>query len=158
MNTKQTLEKARYELSQLFSLELADDCINYLVSRLIGDIVENDDRMSDEEIGLLFDAGLDQLYTYESEDIISVILEMAAMARERSHGGAPLSRVYISSKDYNTISEQLNLNDKSVITVGKVRVYKSDALTKFASVFGICKPKFKCVSPELIVILGKVKE
>jgi hypothetical protein len=157
MKLYEKLDAARSSLKELFSDQLADDCINYLISKLAVEVT-NHDILSDEQANILFQMGLDQMEIHESDNVIDLILELSAVARERSHGAAPLSKVYISTKDYHKITDEVGIDDKTIVSIGKVRIYKSDTLTTLASVFGVCTPKFKCVSPELMVILGRVKE
>jgi hypothetical protein len=89
-------------------------------------------------------------------DIVSLIFEMSAQARERSHGAAILHKVFIREDLYKNLLQGIGANEAKKCVVARAEVVLSNEITSKYPIVGLCKSKFDVISSDLLVITGEI--
>ena len=132
------------------SSESIDDCINMLKARYILDLVQHGD---DINVADLIELAKNQK-VYKSSHFSSLIGLMKNVARDRSHGAVKLTYVFVSKYAYLSLLEELSLVGEPRIDYLGVSV-KVDSSLGDLNVVGICKPKFKYIDLDNLIIIGE---
>ena len=88
-----------------------------------------------------------------SSDLTNLILNMADLARESSHGAVTLNKVLLPSDIYLGLTK--NITGTS-FTVGRVKIEDSKDICEKPMVLGLCQPKYEGVSFKNLIVLGKL--
>jgi hypothetical protein len=110
-------------------------------------------EFSDDE-RYIFDTVASRQKTIKEDDVLTLIFEMSSFTRERSHGAALLSKVFLNKDLHTKLLESLELSEIKKCVVAKAEVVLSDSMTSKYPAVGLCKPKFDVINPDLLVVVG----
>lgn len=133
-----------------------DGCIDLYKSYKLIEIAKSKaENLSDLDIGLIKCVVRDSDDQISDIDPISLVLNMSSVARERSHGAAILSKVFMPESMYSSLSAPIGA---AQITIGKVIVENLQVFDDKDVVVGLCLPKFENVLSKYIIISGSLRK
>jgi hypothetical protein len=136
--------------------ELINDCIDLMKAKFVVATLENKELSPQTEAFLKNVCEKVDIET--DKELSTVIFKMALKARERSHGAALLDTTFVSEEDYLDLIKKAGLEPNVRIRINNININRSKNLVQEKEVIGICRPKFKNVPLEQLIIKGKIDE
>ncbi len=157
MKILEKIDNASAVLSEHLSFTdstVIDDCIDVVKGSYILAIMDKPE-LSDDDMDLIRTIAKCQSRMLQSEDISNLVVQMKNEARERSHGSAPLYRVFIRDKEYDEMINELGVDSKTKVQILGTTLERTSRIQNSELIaFGLCKPKFKGVPLNMLVVLG----
>ena len=161
MKILEAIDNSRLPLSEALSFTdqtVIDDCIDLVKGRYVLSILDKKE-LSDDDLELIRHVAKCQGKTEINDDLSTLIVQMAAVARERSKGSAPLARVFVRHTEYDKLIADMELDQSAQVKILGIPLERIDRIIDLElTCFGLCRPKFKNVPLNTLVILGKLQQ
>jgi hypothetical protein len=131
--------------------QIADVCVNQVEAQVL-----LHDPTSHKEFISILNIVASRQQPIRDSDLVSLICEMSAQARERSKGGAILHKVFLRKDIYKNLLETNGVADAKKCVIAKAEIVLSNEVTRKCPIVGLCRSKFDIISSDLLVITGEI--